>query len=117
MACTLSTDDLKARFAQIGALAGRALLSHQQSARTLHLRYAKDASNDLERLVAKERECCEFLHFDLRMLEDGVYLDITARVEAGEFAPLLYSHFTGSGEQPNQAAACASTCGCAGGAR
>ncbi len=117
MACTLSTDDLKARFAEIGALAGRALLSHKQGDRTLHLRYAKDASDDLQRLVAKERECCEFLQFDLRTQEDGVYLDITAPVEAGEFAPLLYAHFTGTGEQPNQAAACATACGCAGGAR
>lgn len=117
MACALSTDDLKARFVEIGELAGRALLGHEQEGRTLHLRYAKAAANDLERLVAKERTCCEFLQFDIRTLDDHVYLDITAPVEAGEFAPLLYAHFIGAGEQQNQVAAGTSSCACAVGTR
>jgi len=97
VSCTLSAEDLKSRFAEIGALAGRALLSHEQDGRTLRLRYSSDAAEELRRLVEREQQCCAFLEFSLQEKPDAVYLSVTAPIEAGEFAPLLYSHFI---EQP-----------------
>lgn len=91
--CTLSAEDLKSRLAEIGALAGRALLSHEQDGRTLRLRYSSDAAEELRRLVDRERQCCAFLEFSMQERPDAVYLSITAPIDAGEFAPLLYSHF------------------------
>jgi hypothetical protein len=38
IACTLDAQELKSRFAEISALAGHALLHHEQDGRTLHLR-------------------------------------------------------------------------------
>lgn len=94
IACTLDGHELKARFAEIAALADRALLSHRQNGRTLRLRFAFDAAAQLERLVDQERQC-GFLQFDLRTAADAVLLDITAPAEAGDFAPLLYARFIG----------------------
>jgi hypothetical protein len=110
IACTLGAYELKSRFAEIGALAGRSLLDHEQDGRTLHLRYALDAAAQLERLVDQERQCCPFLQFDLRKARDAIHLDITAPMEAGEFAPLLYAHFIGEAAVVERG--CGSSCGC-----
>jgi hypothetical protein len=110
IACTLGAHELKSRFAEIGALAGRALLDHEQDGRTLRLRYALDAAAQLEQLVHEERQCCPFLQFDLRRAPAAIHLDITAPMEAGDFAPLLYAHFVG--EALTLERGCGSTCGC-----
>lgn len=91
--CTLSAQDLQSRFGEIGALAGRALLSHEHDGRTLRLRYSSDAAEELRRLVERERQCCAFLAFSVQEGPDAVYLSITAPIDAGEFTPVLYSHF------------------------
>jgi hypothetical protein len=98
IACTLDRDELKSRFAEIAALADRALVFHRQDGRTLHLRFALDAAEQLARLVDQERQCCAFLRFDLHREPDAVHLDITAPAQAGEFAPQLYAHFRGNAE-------------------
>ena len=115
IACTLDAQELKSRFAEISALAGRALLHHEQDGRTLHLRYGLGAAAQLERLVAQERQCCAFLQFDLHRTPDAVHLDITAPAEAGEFAPLLYAHFVGRAARLD--CACGSSSACSGGGR
>jgi len=111
LACTLGADDLKSRFAEIGALAGRALLGHEQVGRRLQLSCATEAAADLERLVAQEQDCCAFLQFELRREADAIHLAITAPIEAGEFAPLLYAHFVNKAQA--QGAECAFSCACA----
>jgi hypothetical protein len=115
IACTLEARELRSRFAEISALADHALLHHEQEGRTLHLRYGLGAAAQLERLVARERQCCAFLQFDMHRTPDAVHLNITAPAEAGEFAPLLYAHFVGQAARLD--CACGPSCGCSSGGR
>lgn len=115
IACTLEAPELKSRFAEIGALAGRALLGYERDGRTLHLRYATDAAVELARLVDQERRCCVFLRFDLHHASDAVHLAITAPESTGEFAPMLYAHFIGQPLAPMSG--CNTSCGCGCGSR
>ena len=115
IACTLEAPELKSRFAEIGALAGRALLGYERDGRTLHLRYATDAAVELERLVDQERRCCVFLRFDLHHASDAVHLAITAPESTGEFAPMLYAHLIGQPLAPMSG--CNTSCGCGCGSR
>ena len=119
IACRLETPELKSRLAEIGALAGRALLGYARDGRTLHLRYATDAAVELERLVDRERRCCGFLRLDLHHASDAVHLAITAPITApvatGEFAPMLYAHFIGQPLAPMSG--CNTSCGCGCGSR
>jgi hypothetical protein len=110
IACTLEARELKSRFGEIGALADHALLHHEQDGRTLRLRYGLGAAAQLERLVARERQCCAFLQFDLYRTPDAVHLDITAPAEADEFAPLLYAHFVGRAARLDCACGPSSVC-------
>lgn len=115
IACTLEAPELKSRFAEIGALAGRALLGYERDGRTLHLRYATDAAVELARLVDQERRRCVFLRFDLHHASDAVHLAITAPESTGEFAPMLYAHFIGQPLAPMSG--CNTSCGCGCGSR
>ena len=110
VACTLNMAGRTLRFAEIAALAERAILGHEQDGRTLRLRFAVDVAADLERLVELERKCCSFLEFEMHKGPDAVRLSITAPVEAGEFTPLLYSHFVG--QAPAVICGCSASCGC-----
>jgi hypothetical protein len=111
IACSLPGPAMRDQLAAIARLAQRALLSHEQDGRTLRLRYSNDAADDLEVLVARERECCAFLDFTLVRRPDAVHLDITAPPEAGQLAPVLSAHFRGNAAP--QVAGCSAGCGCA----
>jgi hypothetical protein len=110
MACSLSGSEMRDQLAAIAELAQRALQSHEQDGRTLRLRYASDAADELETLVARERECCAFLNFNLVHGPDAVCLAITAPHGAGELASVLTGHFLGKAVP--QVAGCHGSCGC-----
>lgn len=94
IACTLGMDDFIERTASIRNLARRSL---QKAVRgpghMLTLTYAGDVLAELLDLVAKERECCAFLGFDLRQRDQSVVLTISAPAAAAESADLLFGHF------------------------
>jgi hypothetical protein len=50
-------------------------------------------------MVRREKDCCGFLNFDLREVEQEVRLTITAPEEAREAADFLFEQFVGSVEQ------------------
>ncbi|QEZ48760.1 hypothetical protein D2917_31240 (plasmid) [Cupriavidus oxalaticus] len=76
----------------------------------MRFRYAREAADELERLVKQERECCGFLEFDLVRHPDSVRLTITAPAPMADFASTLTAHFLGDvSRKPTQ---CNSTCGC-----
>ena len=112
IACTLGTDDLGQRLAWIRQVTDRSLVSHQLDAATLRLTYRNDALQDLEQIVAKERECCAFLHYTLETSTDVVRLTIRAPADAASQARWLFDQFL-----PQQRPGAASkACGCAPGA-
>lgn len=93
IACSLDAGDFKARTKSIRELAERSLVSARRDGLTLWLAYAAEAENEVRDLVAKERECCPFLDFDLTQDIKGVHLRITAPAEAADAADLLFAHF------------------------
>jgi hypothetical protein len=56
-------------------------------------------------MVRREKDCCGFLNFDLREVEQEVRLTITAPEEAREAADFLFEQFVGSVEQTSSAIA------------
>jgi hypothetical protein len=60
IACTLPDPEMRERLAATAALAQRALLSHEQDGSTLRLRYASDAADELEELVAGSASAAPF---------------------------------------------------------
>ncbi|NUZ08892.1 hypothetical protein HQN59_24420 [Schlegelella sp. ID0723] len=102
---------MRQQLAAIADLAQRELLSHEQDGPTLRLRYASNAADELEALVARERECCAFLDFDVVRRPDAVHLVITTPREMGEFASVLTEQFRG---KVAPQLGCSTTCGCGG---
>lgn len=93
IACTLGSNEFKERVDGIRALAGRSLLRADRKPLALSLTYGPEALGGVQDLVAKEAECCSFLGFDLRHDARGVYLTITAPVDALTAADELFAHF------------------------
>lgn len=93
IACTLGSGDFKERVGAIRALSGRSLLRADRKPLALALTYGPEALDAVRDLVAKEAECCSFLDFDLRHDERGVYLAITAPIDALAAADELFAHF------------------------
>ncbi len=110
IACTLPGPQLRERLVAIAQLAKRSLLSHVQDGATLRLQYTPGVADELERLVALERECCAFLDFELVRTRDATHLAITAPADATEFAPVLLAHFLGNA--PENSGGCTTGCGC-----
>lgn len=115
IACTLGTDDLKARLDRIAELARQHLLTQRQEGGALHLLYASAAAPELKEIVSLEQECCAFLKFELAERARVVELTITAPPDAGEFAGVLFEHFSASAEAA-VAPRCSTACGCRGAA-
>lgn len=109
IACTLSPAELPERLAWIRQVTTQSLLAHRLDGATLHLTYAREARPELERIVAGERQCCGFLHFDLRDAQGAVELTIEAPEEVGADARWLFDQFL-----PKPLAA--KGCGCSPGA-
>ena len=109
IACTLSGPAMKERLATILALAERALIDQQQHGATLRLRYMIEVADELEAIVALERQCCAFLDFALSREAGFVQLVITAPAEAVDFTQTLMSHFAGSTETAGR---CGTACSC-----
>lgn len=111
LACSLSTDAQNERLAWIRRVTTSSLVSHHFEGATLSLRYRRDALDDLEQIVAKERQCCPFLSFTLLHLPGEVQLTIQASGGLGDEARWLFDQFL-----PQPAAAPRKGCGCAPGA-
>jgi len=93
IACTLSTEDHKARVAELRAVS-RWLKHVRHEVGTVHLTYDPVAADRVRDLVQKEQLCCEFLTFDVREDENGFHLTITAPKEVGDTAKVFFENFT-----------------------
>jgi hypothetical protein len=82
LACTLTSAELRARRADLAALAERSLRSRDGH----RLVFDPAAEPALRELVALEAECCPFLTLDLRPAAGELVLTITGPAEA---APII----------------------------
>jgi hypothetical protein len=99
IACTLTGSGLLERLASIAALTRDALLGYERLGVVLDLRFAVTAAERVREMVRKERECCAFLTFDLREVQQEVRLTITAPESTRKAADILFQEFVGSAEQ------------------
>lgn len=109
IACSLSAEDLPERLDWIRHFTTQSLLAHRLEGTTLHLTYVREAREELERIVASERQCCGFLGFNLRDTHGAVELVIKAPAEAGANARWLFDQFL-------PRATAVKACGCSPGA-
>lgn len=109
IACTLDHAGFEARMAWIADLNAQALGAVRRGDLRLELDYAPSALADVQRLAAKEQQCCAFLTFDVIERSDVVTLAITAPEGARDAADLLFASFQ---ERDAQSAACGCTSGC-----
>lgn len=98
IACTLDSQAMGPRLAEIGQLTREHLRAHRVEGRTLRLTYDAAAAERVARIVALERVCCAFLDFDLKASADAVELSITAPEHQGTDAQWLFAQFL---PQPN----------------
>lgn len=94
IACTLGTRDLQVRLGDIRDLAFRSLRRSRREGPALHLTYDGEVFAEVEKLVARESDCCAFLDFDVTRDETGVHVTITAPAAIADAADELFSHFT-----------------------
>ena len=66
IACSLSPDALSDRLSWIGVLNRNFLRTYSLERTSLRLVYDAAASRDVHALVARERECCGFLRFEIQ---------------------------------------------------
>jgi hypothetical protein len=85
--------------AAILALTHDALQGFERRGLVLDLSFAGSAAERVREMVRKEKDCCGFLNFDLREVEQEVRLTITAPEEARDAADFLFEQFVGSVEQ------------------
>jgi hypothetical protein len=90
IACTLGSDELRARRTWIADLTREALLGHQRNNLVLHLRYKPQAARRVREMVRLESVCCAFLKFEIHKLPDEVSLTITASEAAREAAGAMF---------------------------
>lgn len=93
IACSLDAGDFKTRTQGIRDLARRSLIRADRDGLTISLTYGIEALHEVTDLVAKERECCPFLKFEVQQRILDITLKITAPAEAAEAADLLFAHF------------------------
>lgn len=100
IACTLGSHDFQERTGWIRQLASQHLRTSSRTALALHLSYAPAAVSQVREMIAKEQDCCRFLHFDVREDMDAVHVVVTAPENAKEVVSSLFDHFAAAATQP-----------------
>jgi hypothetical protein len=96
IACTLQPGDYRERLAWIAELARDGLIGVRREHLRIELRYAPGVGARVLEMVAKERECCAFLKFEIAETSEDVRLTITAPERARDVADALFDEFAHS---------------------
>lgn len=110
IACTLGAGDFRQRMAWIADLNRSALRSHRRNDLSLVLTYAPTALDRVQEMVAREKECCEFLSFTVSQEHDGVRLVIEAPAASRDAIDSVFEPFLAR-EPESGGCGCSST-GC-----
>jgi hypothetical protein len=109
IACTLGPGDFRQRLAWIAALNCDALRARHQDGLRLELTYASAALDRVREMVARERDCCAFLTFELQQEADTVRLVIVAPEDARDALDAVFEPF--QAREPATVCSCSSA-GC-----
>ena len=93
IACTLAPTELKQRLAELNSLTQETLLSARRNDLTPHLQYPLSTEPRLRHMVAREQQCCAFLHFSLTRRTDRLHLRIDAPEAARQGIEEIYQQF------------------------
>jgi hypothetical protein len=104
VACTLGAGDFRQRLAWIADLNRDALRAQRRDGLRLELSYAPAALDRVREMVARERDCCAFLTFDLQQEADAVRLVIEAPDGARDALDAVF--------EPFEARESGAVCGC-----
>jgi hypothetical protein len=110
IACTLGQGDYRQRLAWIADLNRDALRAQQRDGLRLELTYAPAARDRVREMVARERDCCAFLTFDLQQEADAVRLVIEAPEDARDVLDAVFEPF--QAREPAAAVCGCSSAGC-----
>lgn len=99
IACSLSPEALTDRIDWIRALNGNCLRTYSLDRAMLRLTYDAAAGRDVHALVARERECCGFLHFEIQESDDTIELCISADDSEEMNLEALFAPFIASAPQ------------------
>jgi hypothetical protein len=85
VACSLEREDLANRHERWRTLQARGAVTTARTADGLRLTFGADPglAEELEELVALERECCAFADWSVTTRSEDVVLDVTAHNELG----------------------------------
>ena len=106
--CSLDGRSFRERVASIAAFHARALVSQQRLGRRLVLTYADGSGHEVADMVARERDCCAFLDFEMRTTGGGTELTVTVPEDHAHNADTLLAPFHGS--DTNTSASCCGAC-------
>jgi hypothetical protein len=106
--CSLDGHAFQERVASIAAFHARALVSQQRVGCRLVLTYADGSGPEVADMVARERDCCAFLDFEIRTTNAGIVLTITVPENQADHADALLAPFDGSDAKAT--ASCCGTC-------
>lgn len=109
-ACTLEVQEMGLRLERLRRLAETSLQSHQLEGNLLRLAYRPGAVIEVKAVVDLERDCCDFLDFDLQESPSRVHLTITAPEGVGPAAKWLFSHFMPASNVKPLARPCCASC-------
>ena len=93
IACTLGSGDFRQRLAWIADLNRDALRAQHREGLRLALTYASAALDRVREMVARERDCCAFLTFELQHEAGTVRLVIEAPEEARDALDVVFEPF------------------------
>lgn len=93
IACTLTADDLAKQRDRWHELASTAFVAREKTHAGLRLVFRPDpgVAEQLERLIAVERECCAWADWRLESADSGVVVDVCSR---GDGVAALHTMFT-----------------------
>ena len=98
IACTLGAGDFRQRLAWVADLNRDALQDQHRDGPRLELTYAMAALPRVADMVARERQCCAFLRFELIEEADTVRLIIEAPDEVRDAVDAVFEPFLASGD-------------------
>jgi hypothetical protein len=107
--CSLAAHAFQERVAWIAALHQKSLRRSHRQGNVLTLTYEAAAIREIEEMVARERECCAFLGFELSHAGDDVLLVIRVPARASENVDALLAPFDGH-QRSADAADCCGAC-------
>lgn len=110
IACTLELHEMGRRLERLRRLADIGLQSHQLEGNVLRLAYRPDAASEVKAVVDLERDCCQFLNFDVQEGASGVDLTITAPEGVGAAAEWLFAQFMPATDIKAPARPCCASC-------